>query len=69
MIITHKRISTDSSLSITYDVCHEHEPSLVTLAPTTLLWLSGRASGLVTRRSLGSTLVGSTRIYSSEGPV
>ena len=44
-----------------------HEPSLVALAPTRLLWLSGRASGLVTRTEvIGSATFENNRRFSSE---
>ena len=43
--------------------------SLVALAPTSLLWLSGRAPGLVTRRSLVELLLGEFRLFISEPPV
>ena len=45
-----------------------HEPSLMALAPTSLLKLSGRTSGLVTRRSKVRLLLGELGFF-SESPV
>ena len=49
--IAYKDILTFQSKQ--YVGCLLHEPSLVAFAPISLLYLSGRASGQVTRRSLG----------------
>ena len=48
-------------------VCHE--PSLVALALMSFLWLSGRASGKVTRRLWVRLLLGTLRFLSDELPV
>ena len=48
-------------------VCHE--PSLVALALMSFLWLSGRASGQVTRRLWVRLLLGTLRFLSDELPV
>ena len=57
--IFEKHILT--SWSKQYARCFSHEPSLVAFAPTSLLWLSGRASGL--QKVIGLTSFESTRMF------
>ena len=60
-IIARKHISTFPSYKCTGQF--SHEPSLKALACTSLLSLSGRASGLVNQKVIVSTPFGSTWVF------